>query len=87
MNKPNVDRSSRSTQAPAPAPASGKPRYNVMQPVHREGRDKPFWQRLGTAWENVPKHGGPASISIRLDALPMQGEMVLFIAEEREESE
>ena len=87
MNKPNPDRSTRSASTSTPAPAPGKPRYNVMQPVHREGRDKPFWQRLGTAWENAPKNGGPSSISIRLDALPMQGEMVLFVAEEREEVE
>ena len=66
--------------------ASERARYNVMQPVYREGRDKPFWQRLGTAFENPGKNGGPASISVKLDALPMGGDLVLFVAEESTES-
>ena len=64
---------------------SEKTRYNVMQPVYREGREKPFWQRLGTAFENPGKNGSPASISVKLDSLPMQGDLVLFVAEEQSE--
>jgi hypothetical protein len=62
-----------------------KTRFNVMQPVYREGREKPFWQRLGTAFENPGKNGSPASISVKLDALPMSGDLVLFVAEDQQE--
>jgi hypothetical protein len=75
---------------PAPAPsseASDKSRYRVMAPIHREGRDKPFWLRLGTAFENPGKNGAPPSISVKLDAAPMGGELVLFVDEERDDSE
>lgn len=66
---------------------SEKTRYRVMAPIHREGREKPFWLRLGTAFENPGKNGGPASISVKLDANPFGGELVLFADEGREEEE
>jgi hypothetical protein len=58
-----------------------------MAPIHREGRDKPFWLRLGTAFENAAKNGGAPTISVKLDAAPLGGELVLFIDEERDDEE
>ena len=40
-------------------------RYNVVQAKEIEGREKPFWVRLGTAFE------GAKGLSIKLDALPL----------------
>lgn len=59
-------------------PAGERTVYHVMQPVYRDGRDKPYWQRLGTAFANPGKNGALGSISVKLDALPLQGELVLF---------
>jgi hypothetical protein len=84
----NHDRSASPSAPAAPMAATG--RYHVMQPVHREGRDKPFWHRVGTAFENAGKNGGPPSITVRLDSLPLQGELVLFAVttgEDREDAE
>jgi hypothetical protein len=76
------------SRSPAPAePAPEKTRYRVMAPVHREGRDKPFWLRLGTAFENAGKNGAPPSITVKLDASPHGGELVLFVDEDRENEE
>lgn len=66
---------------------SDKSRYRVMAPIHREGRDKPFWLRVGTAFVNAGKNGGPASISVKLDAAPFGGELVLFVDEGRDDTE
>ncbi len=66
---------------------SDKNRYRVMAPIHREGRDKPFWLRLGTAFENPGKNGGAPSISVKLDAAPLCGELVLFVDEGRDDEE
>jgi hypothetical protein len=66
---------------------SEKVRYRVMAPVHREGREKPFWLRLGTAFENAGKNGSPPSITVKLDASPLGGELVLFEDEERNDAE
>jgi hypothetical protein len=52
--------------------AGKKPDYAVY--VTREGRDnKTYYTRVGSAWR-VANDG----ISIRLDALPVGGECVLF---------
>jgi len=49
-----------------------KPAYDVF--VSRKMADgKNFYTRVGSAW-NVSKDG----ISIKLDALPVDGQMVLF---------
>jgi hypothetical protein len=64
-----------------------KVRYRVMAPIHREGRDKPFWLRLGTAFENAGKNGAAPSITVKLDASPLGGELVLFEDEERGDAE
>lgn len=54
-----------------------KPDYSVSTPVkaeHKEGREsKTFWTRLGVGFTN--KDG---SISLRLNANPLYGELVLF---------
>jgi hypothetical protein len=52
--------------------AGKKPDYGVF--VSREGADKKtYYTRIGSAW-NVSNDG----ISIKLDALPVNGEAVLF---------
>ena len=48
-----------------------KPDYAVY--VTRKGRDKDYYTRIGSAWQVA--NGG---ISIKLDALPVNGEMVCF---------
>lgn len=55
-----------------------KPDYAVY--VTREGRDgKQFYTRVGAAWRV-----GNDGISIELDALPVNGEMVCFPPREEE---
>lgn len=73
----------RNATATATAPrtqSSHKRQFRVCAPVKREsqGQTKTFWPRLGTAWENEPRDGKPATISIRLDSNPIGGELVLF---------
>ncbi len=88
MSSSSSPSSSSSGAGPAES-ASGadKTRYRVMAPVHREGRDKPYWLRLGTAFANPPKNGNPASISVKLDAAPIGGELGLFVDDERDKEE
>lgn len=82
------NRSTARASSPAPAESPGdKTRYRVMSPIHREGRDKPFWLRLGTAFANPAKNGNPPSITVKLDANPIGGELVMFVDEEREGAE
>lgn len=50
---------------------SKKPDYTVY--VSEKNGDKVFYNRVGAAW-NVAKDG----ISIKLNALPISGELVLF---------
>ena len=69
--------------APAPrhnpqrAPAE-KTVLRVVTPVKRDGDEKTFWQRIGMAFENFDNDGQRKSISVRLNALPVNGEIVLF---------
>ena len=64
---------------------NGKKQYRVVTPIRREGKEDPFWMRLGTAWENPGKDGKAPSISVRLDAMPVSrdpnkgAELVLFV--------
>jgi hypothetical protein len=59
--------------------ANKSPDYGVF--TSRKGRDnKNFYVRLGSAW-NVSNDG----ISIKLDALPVTGELVLFPPKDGEE--
>jgi len=69
----------------APAPrhspqraAADKAVFRVVTPVKRDGDDKTFWQKIGMAFENLDDGGGTKSISVRLNALPVNGEIVLF---------
>ncbi len=75
-----------STPPAEPTPAD-KTRYRVMAPIRREGRDKPFWLRLGTAFANPAKNGAPPTITVKLDASPIGGELVMFVDDEREKDE
>ncbi len=52
--------------------------FRVVTPVKRDGEEKPFWQRIGMAFQNVDDDGATKSISVRLNALPVNGEIVLF---------
>lgn len=54
-----------------------KPDYAVF--VSREANGKNFYTRIGSAW-NVSNDG----ISIKLDALPVDGSLVLFPPKEEE---
>ena len=56
----------------------GSRRYRVCAPIERDGRDKPFWPRLGTAFENAGKEGKPPTITIKLDSHPIGDTLVLF---------
>jgi hypothetical protein len=55
-----------------------KPDWRVL--VSRENGDKNFYTEVGSAW-NVAKDG----ISIQLNALPVDGKLVLFPREEEKE--
>jgi len=48
-----------------------KPDYKVL--VSREGKDKTFYNQVGVGW--AVKNDG---ISIQLDALPVDGKLVMF---------
>ena len=56
-----------------------------FDPLNPDAPD--FWLRLGTAFENAGKNGGPPSITVKLDAAPLGGELVLFEDEERSDAE
>lgn len=54
-------------------------RYRAVSPIRREGSEKTFWHRVGTGFRNDPKSGeGEASITVKLDSMPTNGELVLF---------
>jgi hypothetical protein len=60
-----------------------KTRYDAMTPIEKEddrGEKKTYWTKLGAAWRNDENE----SISIFLDALPMNGKIVLMIPKPRE---
>lgn len=50
-----------------------KPDYNAFTVIERDGDKKDFWQQVGVAFKNA---GG--SISVKLNALPINGELVLM---------
>lgn len=60
--------------------AGKKPDYAVY--VTRENNGETFYTRIGSAWR-VRNDG----ISLRLDALPVTGEAVLFPPREREQED
>lgn len=56
-------------------------RYDVMSPRKRKDSEKPYWHRVGTAWE------GEKGISITFDSLPIpddKGEVRVLLFEPRE---
>ena len=57
------------TQPDTAAPVARPPAKNVYAITEREGA-KSFWTRIGTAWTNRD-----GSLTIRLDALPVNGVM------------
>jgi hypothetical protein len=65
--------------APAPAAAPQRERLDVFTIVERENAPRPFWVKLGTAFQN--KDG---SFNIYLDALPVNGKLQIRTAERRE---
>ncbi len=75
------------TAAPAEPAAADRARYRVMAPIHRDGSDKTFWLRLGTAFTNPAKNGSPPTITVKLDAWPIGGELVMFVDDERDKEE
>lgn len=54
-------------------------RKDVFTIIEREGYDKPLWVRVGTGWVNRD-----GSINVRLDALPVNGQLHIRDHEERE---
>ena len=42
----------------------------VWNIVEREGMERPFWNRIGVAFEN-----SDGSLNVRLDCLPMNGKL------------
>lgn len=56
-------------------------RFDVLSPRPRKDSDKPFWHRVGTAWE------GDRGINIVFDSLPLpdaQGRVSVSLFEPRE---
>ncbi|MEQ9587302.1 MAG: hypothetical protein RJS97_05070 [Parvibaculaceae bacterium] len=58
---------------------SKKPTHTVYQ-VTKTGEDS-FWNRIGAAWE----HGDGEGFNIKLNALPLEGEIVMRVAKEKRE--
>lgn len=54
--------------------------FTVIEPRNEGG--KSFWCRIGSAWVNRDR-----SITVRLNALPVNGELVIKKPRERGESE
>ncbi len=59
---------------------TGKPDYDVCTPIKTgTGEDiKTFWQKIGAAWK------GEKGISIKLNALPLTSDIMLFKYKEKE---
>lgn len=54
--------------------------FTVVKRAQQSGEDKSWWVRVGAAFTN--KDG---SINVRLDALPVNGELQLRVPRERDE--
>ena len=54
-------------------PQTNGPDYIAYVVTKREGKDKAFWTAVGAAWENKDGEG----LNIKLNALPLHGEIVL----------
>lgn len=60
---------------------SNKPTHTVFQ-VTKAGEGS-FWNKIGAAWEHKDGEG----FSIKLSALPLEGEIVMRVAKEKPEDE
>lgn len=59
-------------------------RYDVLSPRPRKNSDKPYWHRVGTAWE------GERGINIVFDSLPLpdaEGRVSVSLFEPRENND
>lgn len=61
-------------------------RFDVCSPRPRKDSDKPYWHRVGTAWENEK------GVSITFDSLPLPDKegrvsVLLFEAKEKPQGE
>jgi hypothetical protein len=59
-------------------------RYDVCSPRPRKDSDKPYWHRVGTAWE------GEKGINITFDSLPLPdkaGRVAVALFEPREKQD
>jgi uncharacterized protein (DUF736 family) len=53
--------------------------------ITREGLEKPYYRTIGKAWVNTNKETGRPYISIKLDVLPMDGDLRLNIEQPRKD--
>ncbi|MFN7952024.1 MAG: hypothetical protein U0610_09880 [bacterium] len=51
----------------------------VWNIVEREGMERPFWNRIGVAFEN-----SDGSLNVRLDCLPLNGKLHIRDRKEQE---
>jgi hypothetical protein len=57
--------------------------WEVVTPITTGNPNKSYWQRLGRAWEHVSDSGdGKVFIRIKLNALPINGDLMLFLKED-----
>jgi hypothetical protein len=58
------------------------PTFDVFTVVDRDQNKKPFWIKIGAAWEHEARRG----YNVTLDALPVNGKLVLIEQKEGDES-
>ena len=61
---------------------TSSPDFAVYTVKERQGQD-PFWLRIGAAWINKDEKG----YNLQLDALPLNGRLVLRVPKPKEEEE
>ena len=60
-----------------------KPKYSAYTVKDRGEGKKPIWTRIGAAWE----HGKGDGLNIELEALPLDGKLVLMPPKDESEGE
>jgi hypothetical protein len=60
-----------------------RPTFNVFTVVDRGQNKKPFWIKIGAAWEHEAGRG----YNVTLDALPVNGKLILIEPKEGDETE
>lgn len=63
----------RSSKPAIPSTASNGPHFEAFVVTRRGDTDKGFWTRIGAAWNHADGEG----LTLRLVALPTEGELVL----------